>query len=610
MGFIISLVLAPDPFNSFQADEANYSGVVKEIKEYDSSRSLIVSIDSADNNYCRPFLAKIFVPSFLPIFDERDRIMFHSTLSPLRDETYLPDEIDYNRPLRLQGVIAEGMAEPENIKIVYPEPGILNSIFRMRANVTRKIAMTNLSSGTKDFLITTLTGDRSFLAPDIRDVFSITGLAHILALSGLHVGIISWVIFIMLIPLKIAGMKGTRIVITIVILWLFAIMTGLSPSVVRAVIMATLLLAATFLERIRNPFNSLCFAAIIILLFTPHAIFTIGFQLSFIAVASILLLANKINPIPQSNRTLHIIVSYFSVAISAMIGTGIISAFYFGFFPIYFLFTNVAISLLLPFLLGGGIILVIAGYLHVNIPWLEYMLDHIYNAIISIAGFTASLPGAHIDGIIIGLLPVTLYFIVLAFIILYLYKRRYVWLVSGCVTALVTILLMRFDHDIFTDQAMYIIPSHSETSVLLKDRKTLWLVTTAHRIKKTEVKAKMERKYQRYMSRRGIDSITLMPDIYKSHEIAQNGNLLHAKGKTILIANSPIHMKSYAPQIDYALVTRGFTGDIKEFQDSVNADTIVLSADIHLRRHNRYANELIDAQIPIRTLRNNPLIFE
>ena len=120
----------------------------------------------------------------------------------------------------------------------------------------------------------------------------------------------------------------------------------------------------------------------------------------------------------------------------------------------------------------------------------------------------------------------------------------------------------------------------------------------------------MERKYQRYMSRRGIDSITLMPDIYKSHEIARNGNLLHAKGKTILIANSPIHMKSYAPQIDYALVTRGFTGDIKEFQDSVNADTIVLSADIHLRRHNRYANELIDAQIPIRTLRNNPLIFE
>ena len=612
LGFTISSLHAPLPFNgNLSKYELKYSGVIKEIKEFDSSRTLIVSIDSCSNSYCHPILAKIFIPSTLPMLDETERIEFTAKLTPLQSATYLPDEIDYNRPLRQQGVTAEALIEPEDITCSYYEPGILNSIFRFRMSVTRVIATTSLSPDAKNFLITILTGDKSYLTSDSRDIFSHTGLAHILALSGLHVGILSWLIFITLLPLHLTGARRLRIFITIIILWLFAMMTGLSPSVVRAVIMATLFLIATMLERVRNPFNSLCFAAIIILLFSPNALFTIGFQLSFISVATILLFAEKINFVKPDKKIAHTAVSYITVSLAAMLGTGIVSAYYFGIFPIYFIIANVVASLLLPILLGTGIIIVFAGALGIATPHLCIIADKIYEAMESTAEWIASLPGAYIDGFYLTPIAIPMYFLALLFWGLYLYKRRQVWIISATAIIAVSFLIIKYDKPKYTAEALYIPPSYSETSIILKESTMLWLITTAHNIETDEIKTKLERKYQKYMSRREIDSISILPELYKSNSgsINRNGNLFYAKGKTFLIVNSPDHLKKYPLPIDFAIVTKGFRGDIIQLHDSVMPDTIVLSADIHLQRHNRYAKELTAAKIPHKELRREPLIM-
>ena len=577
LGFTISSLHAPLPFNgNLSKYELKYSGVIKEIKEFDSSRTLIVSIDSCSNSYCHPILAKIFIPSTLPMLDETERIEFTAKLTPLQSATYLPDEIDYNRPLRQQGVTAEALIEPEDITYSYYEPGILNSIFRFRMSVTRVIATTSLSPDAKNFLITILTGDKSDL-----------------------------------LPLHLTGARRLRIFITIIILWLFAMMTGLSPSVVRAVIMATLFLIATMLERVRNPFNSLCFAAIIILLFSPNALFTIGFQLSFISVATILLFAEKINFVKPDKKIAHTAVSYITVSLAAMLGTGIVSAYYFGIFPIYFIIANVVASLLLPILLGTGIIIVFAGALGIATPHLCIIADKIYEAMESTAEWIASLPGAYIDGFYLTPIAIPMYFLALLFWGLYLYKRRQVWIISATAIIAVSFLIIKYDKPKYTAEALYIPPSYSETSIILKESTMLWLITTAHNIETDEIKTKLERKYQKYMSRREIDSISILPELYKSNSgsINRNGNLFYAKGKTFLIVNSPDHLKKYPLPIDFAIVTKGFRGDIIQLHDSVMPDTIVLSADIHLQRHNRYAKELTAAKIPHKELRREPLIM-
>lgn len=610
-GYLIAFVHTPIPLDSdIKESTHTFSGIIKETNEYESSRMIIVEIDSCEHLATRPFLAKLFIPSSLPVFDIADRIGFSSTLDDLKSEAYLPDEIDYNLPLIRQGVIADGIVDPKNIYYSYPESGFLNSIFRFRIELTRIIALTPLSTDTKDFLITALAGDRSFLLPDTRDLFSHTGLAHILALSGLHVGILTWVITIMLLPLTISGLRNGRIITTIVLLWIFAIMTGLTPSVVRAVIMSTLYLIATIFERKHASFNSLCFAAIVILLFTPFSLFTIGFQLSFLAVAAILLLSTKINPVSPKRRIPHIAVSYLTVTLSAMLGTGIVSAYYFGIFPVYFLVTNIITSLLLPFLLGGGIIIVIGQIMGYGLVWISVIVDLFYHTIIKIATLMESLPGAYIDNLNIPTLTIPLYFLALTFIVLYLYRRKRIWVFSSALTGVFLLIISIIDRPIYGDNALYIPPSHSGTIILVKEYQKLWLISNLQGVEQQELKHKLERHYHKYLAKRGIDTISILPTVYRTRLLTRKESIVRTMGKTIAIINSPEHVLNYNIPIDYALVTKGFREDVTSISDKVKADTIVLSGDINLRRHNRYAGELKDAGIPCIRLRYEPIILE
>ena len=214
-----------------------------------------------------------------------------------------------------------------------------------------------MSDPTIAFYIATITGDDSFLTDDSREEYSRSGLAHILALSGLHVAIIATVIAALLFPLHLMRQRKLRYIITIVILWIYAIVTGLSPSVTRAVVMTSMFLIALMIERRNSSLNALCFAALVILLFSPMSLYSIGFQLSFCAVASILIFANRMNPISPRHKIAYHFTSLITVSISAMIGTGLISAYYFHTFPVYFLLSNIIVLLILPFVLGGGILL-------------------------------------------------------------------------------------------------------------------------------------------------------------------------------------------------------------------------------------------------------------
>lgn len=609
-GWLIATLHAPERIDERLTEQNyHYSGIIEELREHESSRSLIVLIDSCGGTECHPFLTKLFVPSTLPVAEETDRVQFTTTLSHLTSGTEIPDEIDYNAPLVLKGVVAEAAIHPDSIHVSGIEPGFLNSITRYRKGIITTIAATSLSAGAKTFLITTLTGDKSFLTADTREMFSSTGIAHVLALSGMHVGILTWVIFIMLLPLQLAGIRNIRISITIILLWLFAIVTGLSPSVVRAVIMATLLLLGALMQRVHSPFNALAFAAIMILIFTPHALYTIGFQLTFIAVATILLTAKKLNPFPPSRRIPYMLTSYLTVSISAMLGTGIVSAYYFGIFPVYFLVTNVVISFVLPLLLGGGVILTLLSASGISSPWLESALDGLYSIIEKTASAIARLPGAHIDGILMDKLVIVLYFAALAMLITYLHRRRKVWIVATAAISATALAVLFLTSPAPHTDMLFIPKSSQSTSIFIKENNKLWFLTTAHPVGRVELKTEYEHQYGKFMSRCRIDSITLMPERYSSRTFSRNKNLLKYNGRKILIINSSASTLNYSGKIDYAVVCKGFRGDIADFASTVHPDTLILSTDIHKRRHDRYVKELTAIGQPLKELRKNVLIL-
>lgn len=174
-------------------------------------------------------------------------------------------------------------------------------------------------------------GDKSMLSKDLKNAYSSTGASHILAVSGLHVGVVFFV-FSHLLRL-LSGSKSTgriRVVVSLLALWAFAFVTGLSPSVVRASIMLTMASLTLLLNRKSQIFNTVFASAFLMLLYSPDYLYDVGFQLSFSAVLSILLFQK---PIYESfvvrNKLLDKIWTMSSVSFSAQLGTLPLSLYYF-----------------------------------------------------------------------------------------------------------------------------------------------------------------------------------------------------------------------------------------------------------------------------------------
>ncbi|MEZ5173549.1 MAG: ComEC/Rec2 family competence protein [Bacteroidia bacterium] len=187
-----------------------------------------------------------------------------------------------------------------------------------------------------------LLGDREKLDPEQMQQFSTSGIIHLLAVSGLHVGLIyQGLIFILALFLPKPEKNKGAIVLIIPALWVYAIITGFSPSVCRAALMLSLGLLAGIMRQRKLPFNTLFGAALIILAFNPGLILNTGFLLSFSAVAGILFsapLLNQVQAIPY--KVTRIVLGASVISVAAQLVTIPVVLYTFGKFPVYFLPAN------------------------------------------------------------------------------------------------------------------------------------------------------------------------------------------------------------------------------------------------------------------------------
>ena len=185
-------------------------------------------------------------------------------------------------------------------------------------------------------------GEKSQLDRELKATYSKVGAAHILALSGLHLMIIYTVITFFV------GWRRFRLlsqVVVVLAIWAFAVLVGMSASVVRSAFMISLYALLSLGHRERMSVNTLAFTAIVMLIINPQSLYDIGFQLSFMAVLAILLfnpLFYKLVPLHvlQHHRWLGFLWGLTTVSVSAQIGTAPLVAFYFGRFSTWFLLSN------------------------------------------------------------------------------------------------------------------------------------------------------------------------------------------------------------------------------------------------------------------------------
>ncbi len=576
------------PAGSVYGQKLVMSGVIVEEKEGETSHNLIVRIDSIGGHSCGKFDVMVNCWNFLSPEMVTDRITFAGKLRQLESSNDLPYEIDYSDILSKKGIAGVCSISADDIISVSKEKGIRYSIVRLRYDISELIIHSEMSDFTRELLVTLLTGDREILPADMREIFSHAGVAHILALSGLHVAIISLIVMIMLWPLVVLNMRRMRSVTVIVVLWIFAVMTGLAPSVVRAVVMATMLLLTGFLERRPAPLNSLCFAAIVIMLFDPYSIFSIGFQLSFLSVLSILLLAGRLNPVSPRNRILYYPVSILTLSFSAMIATGILASFYFNIFPLYFLIANIPAALLLPLIAGGGVVYVILAALSFPVGWIESTLDFLCRLIEIINRWVAGLPGATVEGAVVSETEAVLYLVFLGTLIYWLYRpRRVSFVISLLILAMLA--AVRFNDNDFSPEGQIYLPHFSgSTNLIVADGRNMIVFTTAPRPDRASLKDVCESRYRSFMIHSGIDSIDMRDGTDKIISINDVTFCLAANNDVTLPADT----------IDYLVICKGFTSDPAGTARQSVCKNIILSSDLHPKRRERYKNELHSIGLP------------
>lgn len=282
-----------------------------------------------------------------------------------------------------------------------------------------------------------LLGVKDELDNDIRAAYANTGTMHVLAVSGLHVGIIFG--FLNLFLLRFRRVPGYRFLsagIILTVLTLYAYLTGLSPSVLRAVLMFSAVTIGTLLRRQKSTFNTLAFVALALLAYNPFYVMEVGFQLSFLAVLAIVYLQPRLYRLVQfENKALDWGWQLITLSVAAQLATFPLGLLYFNQFPAYFLFSNLLVVPWAGIVLHAGLVfLLVSGVplLGEGAAWVFEWLVWLMNAFIrGIEG----LPYSTLTGLTITNAQAWILYAAIGAAILFLQLRKLAWLLITCLLA-------------------------------------------------------------------------------------------------------------------------------------------------------------------------------
>ncbi|HEU5291338.1 MAG TPA: ComEC/Rec2 family competence protein [Cyclobacteriaceae bacterium] len=273
-----------------------------------------------------------------------------------------PGEFDYKRFLTFRKIYHQHFIRSgEVIQVGHEPPNVLID-YSIRARVWADEALKKNVSGERQQATASalVLGVTDGLDNDLLGAYAATGSLHVLSVSGLHVGIIYWLILLILKPLnKSVSGKWTLAIFSIIVLWAYAFITGLSPSVLRAVTMFSCVAIARPWSRRTNIYNTLAVSAFCLLLYEPYLIMSVGFQLSFLAVIGIVYLQPILSRFWEPKNWLwDNIWQITCVSVAAQLATFTLGLLYFHQFPVYFLLSNLFVIPASFVVLVLGIVLV------------------------------------------------------------------------------------------------------------------------------------------------------------------------------------------------------------------------------------------------------------
>ena len=301
----------------------------------------------------------------VPVYGSR--LVFKKSLSEIKN-TGNPGAFDYRRYSLFQGISHQVYLSTGDFEILQGKSRtLLNTfLFTIREWILSIIRINISDEKQAGLAEALLIGYKDDLDRELVQSYSNTGVVHIIAISGLHLGIIYWLLVLLFRPLsQRKRIKWLPPFLIIISLWLFSLLAGGQPSVIRSALMFTCILLAELFSRKSTIYNSLALSAFVLLCWNPYWLWDLGFQLSYAAVLSLVLFMRPIyNLFFFKNKIADWIWQLNAVTLSAQVLTFPFCVYYFHQFPAYFLLTNLLAVPLSSIILIVEILLCLVYFIH------------------------------------------------------------------------------------------------------------------------------------------------------------------------------------------------------------------------------------------------------
>jgi competence protein ComEC len=328
-----------------------------------------------------------------------DKVLFHAFINMVESPKN-PNQFDYQQFLKYQGITHQAYLSAGSWQVLTHEKNdLFYHINQFRADRIQQIKTYFKGEAEQGVAMALLLGFKDELSEDIRAAYAETGAIHVLAVSGLHVGIIAMILRWLLLHFYWRR-KWLKLLLLIVPLWMYALLTGFSPSVIRATVMFSLLILGLEIGRKPSIYNVLAASAFVLLLFNPYFLFSVGFQLSYAAVVGIVYFQPKIAIwfLPK-NKIVHYFWQLTTVSIAATLGTLPFTLYYFHQFPVWFWLSSAVVIPAAAVILSIGILFFAIGW----IPFFGVLIGQVLEWIIalmnSVIGLIHALPLSLIKGL-------------------------------------------------------------------------------------------------------------------------------------------------------------------------------------------------------------------
>lgn len=513
-----------------------------------------------------------------------DYLQFLSRISPPHNSGN-PHEFDYAAYLFHQGVGGISWAKPIEWKKI-SGPAVFDLRQKADACRTKILDVFRRLGFTGDELavLSALTvGYKEGLSDEVRQAFSASGVSHVLALSGLHIGFIYLLLnFLLAWTDPIGGCRAAKPFIVVACLWIFAFVTGLSPSVVRATLMFSLLALSTFFGGRSVSLNTLAVAAFFMLLFNPFYLFDVSFQLSFVSVAGIVIiqpwLYRKWVP---ANRLLRYVWGMITVTVAAQIVTSTLVLYYFSGFPVHFLWVNLLVIPLVTLILYLAAGMLLMSCFPILQQLFAGILKKLLEGLNALTSFVERLPLSTIQDLYLNKVHVFGFFLLLILFSMYFAgkNKRYLF---AAVSGLLILILFHLQENTLriispsivfynyrTAPCVHFISS-GENSYLLFSRKD----QSVGNIKPV---------VSRFWLYHRISEPTVLPENYTSERIINQDGLICFSGKRVCMLKDDRwrNKSSVNPlTVDYLYICRGYNGHIGELTKLFAICKVVLDSSL------------------------------